>query len=176
MISGQTPIKARRISSDATARPGLSTPNCSARAARQTTQFGSSVSISGDKVVVGAPLSDLSTLPLFSDDGSLIPAAVDQGAAYFFVNAPFPILAANVSVGGRVLNGKQGVANAVVRLALGNGEVRTVTTGSFGTFRFDDIPVGELVVVTVTAGRYTFAPQVLTPNDNISDLNFTVDD
>lgn len=135
--------------------------------------FGRSVAISGDKIVVGADSSDASTsMPLNAGKDTLVPQAADQGAALFFIDAPLPILSANVSVGGQVTAGGKPLANALVQIVLPNGEIRTVQTGALGRYRFDEIPSGEIIVVSVYAGRYEFSPQVITVSEDISGLNF----
>ncbi|MBS1792203.1 MAG: VCBS repeat-containing protein [Acidobacteria bacterium] len=80
--------------------------------------------------------------------------------------------AAGVSIGGRVLTGKRGLANAIVALTKSDGTTLTTRTGSFGYYRFDDIAAGETVLVTVVSKRFTFAPQVVSVSDNIADLDF----
>lgn len=86
-----------------------------------------------------------------------------------------PPTAASVSVGGRVLasNNITGVSGAIVLLTDASGNTRTVRTSSFGYFRFDEIEVGQTVIVTVSSKRYQFASQVLTVTEEFSELNFT---
>ena len=82
-------------------------------------------------------------------------------------------LAANVSIGGRVTaTDGRGIRNAMVVLTLANGETMQTRTGTFGYFRFDDIEVGQTVVVSVISKRFTFAPQIVSLEDNIADLDF----
>ena len=82
--------------------------------------------------------------------------------------------AAQVSVSGRVItSGGSGLRNASVILTDANGNSRTVVTGSFGYFRFDAVPAGETYVVSVVSKRYQFAAQVVTINEELSELNFT---
>lgn len=84
-----------------------------------------------------------------------------------------PITAASVSIGGRVLTASgEGVRNAVVTLTKPSGEVLTVRTGSFGYYRFDDLPVGEIYVLNVYAKSYSFEPRVVQPNDDVTDADF----
>ncbi|MBV6495985.1 MAG: hypothetical protein DCC44_09955 [Acidobacteria bacterium] len=130
-------------------------------------EFGTSVAISGDKIVVGAPLSDVSvSIPL-------APQAADQGAAFFYINGFIPT-AAPVSIGGRVLapNGA-GLRNAVVLLTLASGDTLRTISSSFGYFRFDNIEAGQTVVVSVASKRFQFAPQVVSAGEDITDLSFT---
>jgi hypothetical protein len=84
-----------------------------------------------------------------------------------------PPTAANVSIGGRVRTGKQGIANVIVSLTDARGTVRSVKTNTFGYYNFNDVPLGTNII-TVTAKRYAFEnpTQVLNVADNISDLDF----
>jgi len=80
--------------------------------------------------------------------------------------------AAHVSVGGRVLVGDRGLQNAKVYLTTQSGEVRSVTTGTFGYYKFDAVAVGEAYVIAVVSKRYQFASQILSVTDEIADFNF----
>ena len=68
-------------------------------------------------------------------------------------------------------NGR-GLTNAVVTLTDSNGETRTARTGSFGYYRFDDLEAGETYIVSVISKRFSFTTQIVTANENISDLDF----
>ncbi len=82
--------------------------------------------------------------------------------------------AANVSVSGKVLTADgRGLQNAIVTMTDSNGNSRTFRTGSFGYFRFDDIEIGQTYVFQVVSKRFTFAPQVITINEELTELNFT---
>ncbi len=81
--------------------------------------------------------------------------------------------AAAVSLSGRVLTPVgNGLMNARITLTDQNGSSRTVTTSSFGYFRFDDVSAGGTVVLSVTSKRYTFAQQVFSLAEDLSDLTF----
>ncbi len=82
--------------------------------------------------------------------------------------------AATVSISGRVTTPQElGLTNAVMTLTDSNGESRSVRTGKFGNFRFTDVTVGETYILTVASRRYTFAPQVITVNEDLTGVNFT---
>jgi hypothetical protein len=83
--------------------------------------------------------------------------------------------AASVAIAGRVLEGNWGVRNALVLLTDQNGETRAVSTNSFGYFKFEDVAAGETYVVNVLARRYSFAPQAVTVNNELTELNFTAE-
>lgn len=83
--------------------------------------------------------------------------------------------AASVSLSGRVLNhtGK-GIARARLKITNTSGETRTVQTNPFGYYRFNDVLVGEIYVITIISKGYYFTPQVIFVTEDISGLNFTV--
>lgn len=83
--------------------------------------------------------------------------------------------AANVSISGRVLTGNgNGLTNAQVMLTDVNGNSRTIVTGSFGYYRFDDVRVGETYIISVASKRFLFTPssRVLNVTDELTDVDF----
>lgn len=83
----------------------------------------------------------------------------------------FCTTAANVSVGGRVLlPNNSGVAKATVTLTDSNGVSRSTVTSTFGTFSFEDVEAGGTYVLRVSSKRYAFAPQVVSPSDDVTDI------
>ena len=81
--------------------------------------------------------------------------------------------AANATVGGRVSNGRRGIAGAIVQMQDLNGSIRTARTNSFGYFTFEDVQVGETYVFTIRSKGYIFETQVLNILDNLTELKFT---
>jgi Metallo-peptidase family M12B Reprolysin-like len=82
--------------------------------------------------------------------------------------------AAAVSISGRViLPNDLGLTKALVTLTDSQGDSRTMTTGKFGVFRFGDVTAGEIYILSVSSKRYTFAPQIVTANADLTDLVFT---
>ncbi len=80
---------------------------------------------------------------------------------------------APILVSGRVLNSTgRGVYNAIVTLTNSNGEVRSAITNPFGYYRFFEVAVGRTYTVMVRSKRYNFMPQVISPNNEITNLNF----
>lgn len=72
-------------------------------------------------------------------------------------NAPAPPTAANVSISGKAVTASGlGIRNAQVSIILPNGETRTIQTGSFGAYRFENLEVGNTYILNITAKRYTF--------------------
>lgn len=80
--------------------------------------------------------------------------------------------AAAVGVSGRVLTDqKRGLRNATVILIDGEGNSRSINTGSFGYFKFSDVVVGETYVLLVRSKSFHFAPQIITVNEEVIDFN-----
>jgi hypothetical protein len=100
-------------------------------------------------------------------NGNVLPWWFEQGAV---VNAT---TAAGVEVSGRVLTPDgRGLRNASVSIT-GIDEIRrTVTTSSFGYYRFEDIEAGGTYVVSVGSKRYSFSPRALHVTDTLTDIDF----
>ncbi|MGH9947842.1 MAG: hypothetical protein ACRD6X_11640 [Pyrinomonadaceae bacterium] len=82
-------------------------------------------------------------------------------------------VASAVSVGGRVTTtGGRGIAKAIVTITDSLGIPRQVFTSTFGYFRFDGIQVGGTFTANASAKRFTFSPQMVTVNAQITNLNF----
>jgi hypothetical protein len=81
--------------------------------------------------------------------------------------------AASVSVSGRVLISKDyGLESARVTLTDSQGNSRTIVTSPFGYYRFDDVSVGETYVLSISAKRGQFNPQIVNVTEEINELNF----
>lgn len=125
---------------------------------------------------------------LHSEGGMLIDKTISTNFATRLVCgrtaslSPFVIanglapVAANVAVGGQILVGKTGLSRARVTLTDGSGATRTVWTGSFGYYRFDNVMVGETYVISVNHKRYTFTPQVVSVMEDLTELNFMAEE
>ena len=66
----------------------------------------------------------------------------------------------------------RGLRNATVSITDPQGTVRTVTTSSFGFYRFEDVDVSTTYVVTVASRKFRFAPRLLQVFDNLTDIDF----
>lgn len=99
----------------------------------------------------------------------------NQIGGFWTYDQLFPT-AANVSIGGNIKtpNGN-GIRNVIVTLTDVYGSSRTTVTGSFGTFRFTDVEVGQTYILKVSAKRYSFTnpTQVVSVNDELTGLDFT---
>jgi hypothetical protein len=81
--------------------------------------------------------------------------------------------AAGVEVSGRVLNSNgAGIIRARVTITGTNGENRTVTTNSFGNYRFENVAAGQTYTVSVSSKGYSFPPKVLSVLDAVDNLDF----
>jgi pectin methylesterase-like acyl-CoA thioesterase len=86
--------------------------------------------------------------------------------------------AAGVSVSGRVTTADgRGLSNVRVTMTDTQGVARTTITSAFGYYRFDDAEAGASYVISVLSKGHTFgiASQVVTANDNISNVDFVAD-
>jgi hypothetical protein len=87
--------------------------------------------------------------------------------------------AALVSISGKVTTLKgSGIRNVIVTLTDAEGNVRTTVTGTFGFYRFTNVEVGQTYVLQVYAKKYFFPnpAQVVSINDELTELNFTAED
>lgn len=85
-----------------------------------------------------------------------------------------PTTSANASVSGRIFDREgNGLRNAMVLLFDANGNSRTVQTGSFGVFRFEDVTAGQTYIVQVVSRRFSFAPQSVFVTGDVTELTFT---
>lgn len=84
--------------------------------------------------------------------------------------------AASVTISGRVtIPSGKGLARARVTLTDSNGETRTALTNFFGYFYFADVSAGETYFFNVVSKSYSFSPQSITVNEDISDLNIVAE-
>lgn len=93
----------------------------------------------------------------------------------FWSYSPLAPTAASASISGRVLTADgQGIRNVRVVLTNGAGESRIAQTGSFGYFRFAEVPVGTTYVLTVYSKRFTFAQpsRVILLYEDLTDVDF----
>lgn len=84
--------------------------------------------------------------------------------------------AASVTVTGRVLTASgQAVIGAIISATDPRGNVRIGRTNPFGYYHITEMQAGASYVFTVSSRRYTFAPQLVSVDDNLTDLNFVAD-
>jgi hypothetical protein len=98
--------------------------------------------------------------------------------AGFWTPETFAPTAALVSLSGSVSTADgRGIKNVIVTLTDSRGASRSVTTGSFGHYRFTDVEVGEIYVLSVTAKKYVFAEpsRVVPVQEELTNLDFIAD-
>jgi len=105
---------------------------------------------------------------------------VDNIAVNGVVETPFTTLvgeltptAASVSVEGRVFAGGRSLARAVVSYMDETGTLHTATTNTFGYYRFAGVQAGSTYVFSVRSKGFNFAPQLVTVDDAVDNLDFT---
>ena len=114
---------------------------------------------------------------LFFDNASQNLFVAELGNNRVLRFGPAGSTAAGVSVSGRVLTPDgRGLRNAYVVLTDQHGVTRTVTTGAFGNYQFDDVQSGEAYVIGVVSKRYRFASRVLQVFDTVTGEDFTGDE
>lgn len=80
---------------------------------------------------------------------------------------------ASADVVGRVLTPEgQPVSRASVTLVDTAGTITTVKTNTFGYYKFTGLPTGNTYAASVQAKGYTFASQLVTLTESLSDLDF----
>ena len=107
-----------------------------------------------------------------SDGGIIVGTGVFNGQVRAYAMLPL----AGLSLSGRVLtDGGLPIRDVLVSISGGNLPARiSVRTGSFGSFRFDGLQIGETYTVRVDAKRHTFAnpTRTFTMQGNITDFDF----
>lgn len=116
-------------------------------------------------------------------DSNRPPANANATVGFFKTGAPMTVqiqgpsapTAAFVSISGRVMNSfGQGLANVRVSLAdLGGSQRVSAVTSSLGYYQFDNVATGSMYVLTPVSKRFTFTPQTITVNDNVTGMDFT---
>lgn len=93
----------------------------------------------------------------------------------FWNYSPLAPTAAGADIAGRVLTtAGQGIRNAQMILINSSGERCFAQTGSFGYFRFENVPVGETYVLSVRSKRFELAEpsRVIPLSEDLRDVNF----
>jgi hypothetical protein len=126
--------------------------------------------------VIGSP-GEMTSLT-FLNSGGINTFLINEGeitntpnVGMFTVLAP---TAASVSVSGRVTD-TMGlpITRASIRLTDSQGATRSAITNPFGYFKIPGVTAGETYIVAVSHKNFIFAtPQVVTVDNEISDLNF----
>jgi hypothetical protein len=85
--------------------------------------------------------------------------------------------AANVSLAGRVIDPRgRGIARVRVTLTDSSGRTRQTNSTSFGYYRFEDLPASETYILEAVHKRYTFAPRIVAPVEDVTDFDFIAEE
>jgi hypothetical protein len=88
-----------------------------------------------------------------------------------------PAVAANASISGKVIDANgRGIPNAIVKLTDFDGNVFSGRSNAFGYYSVTDIPVGENYAATVSRKGYSFPTQVISINNDLTDVNFVAEE
>lgn len=132
-----------------------------------------------DKTVIssGGSVSSGSTYTMISTIGQPLAGGPVSGTGIYghigFWSPGFAPTAAGVSVSGRVITSSgRAINNVTLKQTSMNGQSSTVRTGGFGYFRFNNLPSGEMYILTINAKGFTFPERSVTlfVNDHIADL------
>ncbi len=126
-----------------------------------------------------------STNGTFSLDGTIgqsIAETVPSSGDVFSLRSGFWIAQLAPTAGGASISGRvrvkgasgKGIRNAQLTLTNAAGEVFTTRSGLFGTYRFDEIRVGQSYILTVSAKRFSFAEntRIIMLLDELTDIDF----
>ena len=84
-----------------------------------------------------------------------------------------PPTAATATVSGRVIAPQEmGLTSTLVTLTDMQGNSQTIRTAKLGSFRFTNVVAGETYILSISSKRYTYAPQVITVTEDITELSF----
>ena len=120
------------------------------------------------------------TMYNFRFDSNRPPQTTNATIGFYKTGAPITVQvqapsapSGAVSVSGRVTTPSgRGVYNARVSITDSNGNVRLANTNPFGYYRFYNVSAGGMYTMRVLSKRYTFTPQTLQINDNLTEVNF----
>lgn len=113
--------------------------------------------------------------------GQNIAGTVSTGGALnvrggFWNPLTFAPTAASVSISGRITTAEgSGISHVQVILANPvSGELSKAVSSTFGYYRFDNVEVGQIYILTVASNRYVFEPSTRVINlvDELMDENF----
>ncbi|MEP7149440.1 MAG: carboxypeptidase-like regulatory domain-containing protein [Acidobacteriota bacterium] len=110
-----------------------------------------------------------------SDGNLIVGTGVFNGAVHAYAMVPV----VNVSVGGRVWTSSgHPIRNAIISISGGDLPAGVKSqTGSFGWYTFSGLQSGQIYMLTVSAGRNTFAQpsRMITPQADVTDFDFVAE-
>ncbi len=108
---------------------------------------------------------------------NIAPQAANALTQVLPLQIAFAPTSANVSVSGNILTATgRGLSSAIVTLTDQNGAMRSVRSSSFGSFRFEEVEAGQTYIISVSSKRHQFTPQVITVNEDVTELNLTANE
>ncbi len=111
---------------------------------------------------------------LLFDQRSNVARLIDSRVEIGSIEVPLAPSAAAASIRGRILDGSgRGIPRTLVRLTDSNGDLYTSVTNHFGYYRFENIPVGQTVVISPESKGYEFLPQVVVVEEDVINLNIS---
>ena len=124
------------------------------------------------------------TMYNFRFDSNRPPQTMNATVGFFKTGAPINIqvqvpspAVSSVMVSGRVMTSSgRGVPYALVSISDSNGVVRTSPTNPFGYYRLTGITTGVTYTVAVLSKQYTFTPQMMQVNNELSNVDFVADE
>jgi predicted flavoprotein YhiN len=96
----------------------------------------------------------------------------------FLTTAPFAPTAALANISGRILTADgRGIRNVSITMTGASGAQRMAFSSSFGYFTFENVPVGEVYILTVRAKQFQFSQntQAILLSEDLTDINFIAD-
>jgi hypothetical protein len=93
----------------------------------------------------------------------------------FFTPAPFAPTAGVANISGRILTADgRGIRNVSITLTGASGESRMAFSSSFGYFTFENVPVGEVYILSVRAKQFQFSQssQAVSVLEDVTGINF----
>ena len=93
----------------------------------------------------------------------------------FWINPVLQPTTAQVSIGGRVMTvDGSGIRNIVITLIAPNGTTQTNNSSTFGYYRFENVEVGQVYILSIRSKRFVFLPEtrVISVNEELTDLDW----
>ncbi len=139
--------------------------------ARSPENFGN-----GGIATVDISPGDINPFMKLQNDGKIVIAGTSGGLlGVARLQNDLAPTAAEASISGRVVDIRQrGISKVTVKIQDMSGNVRIVSTSSFGYFQIEGLEVGQSYLVVVSAKRYTFNPpsRVINLQDSFENAHF----
>lgn len=140
-------------------------------------QSGGNFTITKSVIAGGGGNSTGGTFVVDGTIGQAVAGTTSTGSTFevsggFWGGAAAPVT--NVTISGRVTTPTGlGLRNAIVSLIDPQGIRRIATTSSFGIYTFEMVATGQTYTMTVGSKRYRFAPQFVSVQGTLTNIDFT---